>query len=353
MRTFGNLPLGLRPVGFVLLALTVFLIFDQSHWWRQHEEYLFGMIVPFFVAFILYDRWPKIYRVLVGRRLEGSAPKLNESWDKRLAATASSTTSGVLVSLCTFVAFCAVAGGMLFFLFGALYRAMEGVNLVTSTAFAYGFPAIVLGTIFLLSARNTAGAALPLRHRFMLTGLFLFPAVIWMLSVPMFDVLNRTVSTTLMNQVATIVFHTFDFLGYAIIRDGSVLLLPTGEVGVEDACSGIRSLTACLFAGSFIGSVFFDSFFKKVVMVGMAMFFAFFNNILRSLFLTAYAYGMGPGALEGDLTLFGMNLGNVHDFTGWVVLGLTVLVLLVLVKLFSIEFEIESPGDPSLPPVSA
>lgn len=341
MQSFLQLSGGVRAVAAVLAGLVVFLIFDQFHWWKRHDEYMFGMIVPFFVGFVVFDRWPRIYRILTGKRLGEKPDKNLAKFEERLEKTADSPADGVLVKLTTAVAFCAVLGGLVFYVFGSLYRAMEGANLVTSTAYAYGFPAILLGTVFLLSRRTAADEPIPYRHRLMLTGMFLFPALIWMLSVPMFDVLNRAVSTTLMNQVATIVYHTFDFLGYAIVREGSVLLLPSGEVGVEDACSGIRSLTACLFAGSFIGAVFFESFTKKVVMVGMAMVFAFINNILRSLFLTGYAYGLGPGALEGDLEWLGINLGNIHDFTGWVVLGLTVVVLLVLVKIFSIRFEFE------------
>ena len=62
-----------------------------------------------------------------------------------------------------------------------------------------------------------------------------------------------------------------DLLGYEIERRGNVLILPMGSVGVEEACSGIRSLTACLFAGSFLAAVFLDRFWKKFVLVGAAM----------------------------------------------------------------------------------
>ena len=47
-----------------------------------------------------------------------------------------------------------------------------------------------------------------------------------------------------------------DYLFITDVVQGNVLALPTGNVGVEDACSGIRSLTGCLFAGSFLAAVF-------------------------------------------------------------------------------------------------
>jgi exosortase/archaeosortase family protein len=75
------------------------------------------------------------------------------------------------------------------------------------------------------------------------------------------------------------------------------------------------------------------------------MLFAFINNIFRSVFLTAWAYAHGPDGLNDHVVLFGLDMGNVHDFTGWVVLGLTVLCLLALVKIFSIQLEYELPEE--------
>jgi exosortase len=121
------------------------------------------------------------------------------------------------------------------------------------------------------------------------------------------------------------VFTVFSLLGYPLIQEGNVLVLPHGSVGVADACSGIRSLTGCLFAGSFLAAVFLDRLWKKVLLVGAAMGFAFLTNLLRSLFLTAWAYAYGSDAIEG----------HMHDITGFAVLGLTSVGLLCLLPLFS------------------
>lgn len=356
MKAFSELPQHIRWLGAVLAAMVAFLIYDLYHWWQSNDEYLFGMIVPFFVAFIIYDRWPRIYRILVGKPLEGAAKSAQEATEKKLESPPSLLTrfGGSLGPLAKVAAGLAIAGCLFIFFYGALYRAMEGRNLISSTAFAYSLAGLVLASVFLFADKNSQGEEISLHQRFVVTGCFLFPALIWMLAVPMPWFFYTAVSTFLMNQVAVVVYFTFDFLGYAIIQQGSILVLPNGEVGVEDACSGIRSLTACLFAGSFIGAAFFENFWKKTLLVALAMFFAFFNNILRSLFLTAWAYGKGPTALDGDFFILGMNMGNVHDFTGWVVLGLTVVTLLILVKIFSIRLEFEAPaGHPPAASASA
>jgi exosortase/archaeosortase family protein len=156
----------------------------------------------------------------------------------------------------------------------------------------------------------------------------LFPAFVWLVSAPMVSVIENNLSLFMLNRVAGVVFFTFDTLGLAIEQQGNVLRLPLGDVGVADACSGIRSFTACLFAGSFLAAVFLDKFWKKVGLVASAIGFAFFTNLLRSLFLTAWAYNYGPEAIEG----------KVHDLAGYAVLVLTVVGLLCLLPIFNLTF---------------
>jgi exosortase len=338
MMNLMHLPRSTRWAALALLGLVSFLIWDQFHWWKLQDEYAFGFIVPLFVAYVLCERWPRLSRGLVGTE---ATPVGNALKPRGIKGLSDWLAEGLAVIM--------AAGGLLVFLLGALYRSVEGQNLISSNMLAFGFANTLIGGVFLYTDLRSDGIRNPLRERVSLTLLFLFPALIWMLSVPMFTALHAAISTFLMNKVAVVVYHSFDLLGYAVIREGSVLKLPLGDVGVEDACSGIRSLTACLFAGSFLGAVYFDAFWKKAFLVLTAMFFAFVNNIFRSFFLTAWAYAKGPDGLESHVLLFGMDLGNVHDFTGWVVLGLTVVCLLALVKLFSIrlEYELEETSQPS------
>jgi exosortase len=336
MKKFRDLPTTTQWAAYALAGLTLFLIWDQHYWWKLQDEYAFGFIVPLFVAYVLFDRWPKISRGFIGdAETAGAQPPGGQD---RSAAVAVDKGLAIVAGLM-------VAGGFLAFLAGSLYRAMEGMNLISSNFMAFGYGNILLGGAYLYAGRRADGGANSLAQRWHVAMLFLFPALIWMLSVPMFSAVHKTISTFLMNKVAIVVYHSFDLLGYAVVREGSVLKLPLGDVGVEDACSGIRSLTACLFAGSFLGAVYFDKFWKKLFLVGTAMLFAFFNNILRSLFLTAWAYAKGPTGLDSHVVIWGMDLGNVHDFTGWVVLGLTVICLLILVKIFSIQLEYKIPPE--------
>lgn len=339
------LPLLTPPVRMAavwLLGLMVLMILDQLVWWEIDEEYSFGYLVPLFVGYVLYERY-----VRMGWLLKPETQLTPTKWERKnhgLFLERIKRREGPVewwARPLEIPAMLAVIVGALMFIWGAFYHALEGRNLVTSDFYAAGFAGMLLGGAYLLSAQDLHGQALNGKQRLTFASLFVFPSLIWLLSVPMFGSLDVAVSTFLMFKVASVVFHVMDALGYVIEQRHSVLVLPTGEVGVAEACSGIRSLMACLFAGSFISAIFFDHIWKKVALVGTAMALAFFNNLLRSLFLTVWAYDHGPDSLHDQVRIFGYDLGNIHDFAGNLVLVFTVIGLLLLSMVFSIRLDYE------------
>lgn len=299
----------------VAAVLAVVLVLDQMHWWQLKPDYAFGWLVPVFVGYVMLERWPLIVAALRGA---GPSP-LSAGWRKGLAAV-----------------FGAIMGvGMLFFLLGALVRSGGGVSQPSSLAFAGGSACMILGLIYFNVPNGRLGEgpipagwrALLVDARLQTAAQFLFPALIWMLSAPLVDAVENQLSLFLLRKVVTVVSFVFNLLGYPLVQEGNVLVLPVGQVGVADACSGIRSLTACLFAGSFLAAVFLDKLWKRVALVSAALALAFATNLLRSLFLTAWAYRNGSDSIEG----------TVHDVTGYAVLGLTCLGLLCLLPFFNSE----------------
>jgi exosortase len=292
------------------LAFVVFLTLDQMHWWQLKPDYAFGWLVPAFVVYVVVDRWPTLR--------------------KFFSASGPSPLPRALRWTCAAAAGLSLGLGLLFFLVGAVYRAGSGVTQPGSLALAIGFSGMLLGMIYFnvpdgrIGPPVTGWGALRADARLRATALFLFPALIWILSAPLVTAVENAVSLFLLRKVTTVVFTVFSLLGYPLVQQGNVLLLPHGQVGVAEACSGIRSLTGCLFAGSFLAAVFLDRFWKKVLLVAAAMGFAFLTNLLRSLFLTSWAYAYGSDAIAG----------KIHDTTGYAVLGLTCVGLFCLLPLF-------------------
>jgi exosortase/archaeosortase family protein len=305
-----------------------FLVYDQNHWWALKPDYTFGYIVPLFVAYIIYDRWPKI-------QAAASAP---------VAGPANPVFAGLL----NFIAWSAVILGSIGFLFGAMLRASMPQQ-PASLAMAMGVGMITLGTIYLAlptgagqpGGQKTEGkGGLFSNPRLLTASLFLFPAVIWLVSAPLLGVVETRLNLFLMNKVTVVVYNLFNFIGIPIIQEGNVLRLGDDNVvGVAEACSGIRSLTGCIFAGSFLAAAFLDRFWKQVLLLIAAALLAVFTNMLRSIFLTAWAYVYGSKAIEG----------TVHDVTGYAVLGVTCVLLLCLLPLFSLKLKVAAPDPASTP----
>lgn len=297
-----------------------FVAWDQSHWWATKADYSFGWLVPAFVAFVIYDRWPRILAAGKACMTAGSPRAAGaQKWALRILVGA------VLVL------------GVGFFLLGAVYRAAAGATHQGTLAISAGAAGIFLSLLFLnapASAAPKPGGGVFSDARVQLVRWFIFPALVWLVSAPMVSIVEYNLNQFLLSKVVTVVAFVFDLLGLPIEQRGNVLALPLGNVGVEEACSGIRSLTACLFAGSFLSAVFLEKLWKKITLVVAAMALAFVTNLGRSLFLTAWAYRNGPQAIEG----------KVHDVAGYSVLGLTVIGLLCLLPLLNLQFNV-GPGS--------
>lgn len=320
--------------GFMLLGFMLYMIWDQFYWWSNREDYSFGFLVPLFASYVVYDRWPLIKGCLAG----GNAQVVVDEPSKQ--AVAAQPLWADWFAGAVFLGFGAL------FVIGALLRSVSGPQNPASLAIAVGFSGVALSTIFIMVKGRFDGEVMSLRDRLYFTGLFLFPALVWLISAPLVAVLEKKIRVFLLTQVTIVVFSLFDIMGFEIEREGNILFLPKGRVGVEEACSGIYSLTACIFVGTFLAAVFLDRFWKKVLMVLAAMLLAVLTNLIRSLFLTSWAYAYGPGAINDhwSLPLIG-DIGTVHDVMGMAVLGVTSICLLLMIPVFN--FKLKEFGETS------
>ncbi len=312
--------------GWMLTGFGLFVIWDQTYWWTGREDYSFGFLVPVFVGYVLFERWPLLRQALVEGREDKAGAGESPAW-LRIALDIVAGLVFVLALLCLG--------------FGSLLRATQGPQVPASLSIAWGYCWMILSVVTLFSAQRSDGSRLQVKERLKLTTLFIFPALIWLISAPLLNFLERGLSLFLLSKVAAVVFFLLDLFGMPVQQEGNVLLLGVLESGepnrvlVEDACSGIRSLMACLFAGSFLSAVFLDRLWKKVLLVGLSMAFAFLMNILRSLFLTLWALNNGAGSIEGA----------VHDVTGYAVLGLTCLGLIALLPIINFKYEFKGGAE--------
>jgi len=309
-------------VSAMLAGFAVFMIWDQFYWWMNREDYSFGFLVPLFVIYVICHYWPDARSYL----FRGAKP----------GEEAAPAVSDVRTSLVEVLASISMAASLVLFVIGTFVRAASGPENTISLLIALSFAVLMLSSVFIFSKERADGQPMCLKARFSLTLLFLFPALIWLLSAPMLATLETKISVFLLNKITFVVFNSLDFLGYEISRKGAIIELPEGNVHVEEACSGIRSLMACLFAGSFLATVFLDRFWKKVMLVVAAMGFAILTNLIRSMFLTLWSYYHGSHAIDEHwiLPVFG-DIGTVHDVTGMAILVVTCIGLMCLLPIFN------------------
>ena len=324
-QSFKNLLSDQIAASCLILGFVFYTIWDQLFWWGTREDYSFGYIVPLFAAYLVYDRWPIMRGYLFPGKQHGQA--VYSAYDR-----------GPLALVLEWIAVCVFTASLLLFATGALLRTATGPQNPASLAIAGSLGGLILSAVFIFAKQRADGQLMPLKQRLALTALFVFPALIWMISAPLVSILETNIRVFLLNKVTVVVFNIFDFLGYELEREGNILILPEGQVGVEEACSGIRSLTACLFAGSFLAAVYLKRFWKKMCLVAAAMIFAVLTNLMRSMFLTLWAYNYGSGAIDEHwvLPLLG-DIGSVHDVTGMAILGFTCLGLICLLPIFNFD----------------
>lgn len=153
-------------------------------------------------------------------------------------------------------------------------------------------------------------------------------AALWPLSSPIPPGTYSRLTSGLQLWVSGGVVRTLDLLGIAAHRDGNIIVLARGTVGIEEACSGVRSLIACVFAGVLFSAALTRRPWARVLVIALSVPLALAMNFIRSLALTLLVNG-------------GVRVeGAWHDLTGYSVLAVTAAILVCL----AIALDREAPG---------
>jgi exosortase/archaeosortase family protein len=98
------------------------------------------------------------------------------------------------------------------------------------------------------------------------------------------------------SNVATTV-ELLGLFGIPAVPHGNVIEISTGVVGIDEACSGIRSLQATLMISLFLGELYRLTVLRRVWLVVLGFVLAFAFNVGRTLLLTGIASAKGIGAI--------------------------------------------------------
>lgn len=138
---------------------------------------------------------------------------------------------------------------------------------------------------------------------------------LWLFCAPIPPGTYSRLTLGLQLSVSEHVLDALHLLGIAATRNGNVIELANTSVGVAEACSGVRSLISCIFAGFFFSASMVRRPWARALIILLAAPIALVMNFFRSLLLTIMA---NRGV---DIT------GSWHDITGFAVLGVTAAIL--------------------------
>jgi exosortase len=221
--------------------------------WSYNPQYAYGWGVPFLALYLFWRRWP-------------TRPAPAPSGQKLLPIA--------LVILCA----------LLFLPIRFVAEANPDWRLL-SWAFSVVAVAISISYLFL------AGGWPWLRH-------FAFPIVFFLVAVPWPTHLEQFVVQHLMHWQTNINVSLLNLAGIPAVQSGNVIEVGSSLIGIEEACSGVRSLQATLMVSLFLGELYSFNIAGRIVLVAAGALFAFFCNLVRTGILVWVGANKGTKAIE-------------------------------------------------------
>ncbi len=127
---------------------------------------------------------------------------------------------------------------------------------------------------------------------------FAFPIGFLLLAVPWPSELEQAIVQSLMRVVAIISAEGMNLLGIPAHPQGNLVHIRDQTVGVDEACSGIRSLQTMLMVGLLLGELSRLRRSRRLVLLVGGVLVALIANVFRSSLLVWIAATHGTAALE-------------------------------------------------------
>jgi exosortase len=226
------------------------LVYD----WYTIPDYSHGFLVPFFAAFLIWDK----------RRVLGAIP-IKQTW------------SGI---------------ALVVFSIMVLILGVYGVELFTARI---SFIFLVTGLIATLF-----GWAVVRELR--------FPLLVLLLAIPFPAILFNRITFPLQLLASKIASDILPLLGVPTLHEGNVIELPVMKLEVAEACSGIRSLMSLFTLAVFYGYFLEKTTKRRVILALASIPIAVTANVARIV-------GTGLCVQYWDPE---KALGFFHEFSGWV-----------------------------------
>ncbi|MBV8101724.1 MAG: exosortase/archaeosortase family protein [Verrucomicrobia bacterium] len=233
--------------GAVFGGLWCMLIERLAQYWVVEPEYSFGWLVPVLCGYLFWLRW--------GSRPAPGAPNVG-------------------LARC---AFWVTALGLL-----PIWLIVQANPDWSVVAWLLAGQTVILSLCMIY----WCGGTVWLRH-------FGFSICLILAAVPWPTFLESGAVHALTRLSTLVTAGGLNLLGIPALQHGNVIELRTGSVGLDEACSGIRSLQAVLMLTLFLGELYRSSFRRRYALVVIGAVIAFVFNSVRTICLTIVAAEQG------------------------------------------------------------
>jgi exosortase len=135
-----------------------------------------------------------------------------------------------------------------------------------------------------------------------------FPLLLLATMVPLPVLVYNTLAAPLQLFASDVATNLAQLLGVAVYRDGNVIHLAQTSLGVEEACSGLNSLSALMVASLLLGYLMCRSLTARVILFALSIPLSIAVNVLRV---------TGTAVIADYHEEFAM--GFYHSFSGWLI----------------------------------
>lgn len=260
-------------VWLAIAALGWFLFRQLSLEWRINPQYSYGWVVPALALYLVAERWR-------------NRPEPEASFSRPI-------------------------------IFAALLLAIAPVRLAQeanpdwrlTSWLACGIVVGLLWTGFLY-----AGGRAWWRH-------FSFATAFLLVGAPWPTPLENILVQSLMHWVAAIGVEVLNWFGIAAAQEGNLIRLTGGALGIDEACSGVRSFQATIMAALFLGELHRLPWARRGALLLAGVVLALGLNLVRAIGLAVAAGREGLAAVQ-----------RWHDPAGYFVLAVTFFGLLFIAR---------------------
>ena len=269
------------PVGLVLVFLWYRLIDHLRIEWSVNPQYAYGWAVPLLCAYLVWKRVVVVAPAPAASEFAsecgaspGTCSKIQQSSNPTIHRPASTVAVGRI----------GFFGALLLYLPTRLVQEANPEWRLVSWALALEVIAI---SLYLLRRVSVF-------QRFSVSA---FPILFFLVAVPWPTLLEGPLIQSLTRANAATTVEMLGWLGVPALQSGNVIETGSGPVGIDEACSGIRSFQASLMLALFFGELYRLTWRRRCALCLAGFGFSFLFNALRTTLLTWIAAHKGTAAL--------------------------------------------------------